>query len=168
MKITKIIENPSQFSGCANSCNKFVSIRYWQTWNYLWYCYEKVPPPRLHPVPFERARGAMPPLSGVPVHNHKGLCLLLPVLEKLRLLIDYWCFFVHGILICVSHTCCTCLLFTLLKWVNGHRLHFALNDFAARTTDISVWTIKAWKASRRHWNKNFHRWRHHVHSTIPL
>ena len=63
--ITKITENHSKFSGCANSCNKFVSGRCWQnmkspmmllskdtsvTVSPFWKVRGAIPPPCLHPL----------------------------------------------------------------------------------------------------------------------
>jgi len=60
----------SEFSGCSNSCINLLQVDLDKPWNYLWYCYEKTPPP---PLPaFWKGRGgngpAMPPFCGVPVH----------------------------------------------------------------------------------------------------
>jgi len=50
-------------------------------WNYVWHCYEKAPPPRLHP--FWKGRGdnppTMPPFSNVPAHIFRHALSLLVV-----------------------------------------------------------------------------------------
>ena len=68
---TEIIENHSEFSGCSNSCNKFVSSRTWRTMKLpvilLW------KRTSASVAPFWKGRGgngpAMPPFSSVPVHT---------------------------------------------------------------------------------------------------
>jgi len=55
---TEIIENHSEFSGCSNSCNKFVSSRTWRTMKLpmILQCKGTSAPV----VPFWKGRGAMP------------------------------------------------------------------------------------------------------------
>ena len=59
----------SEFSGCPKSCMNLFQVDLDKPGNYLWYCYEKTPPP---PLPtFWNGRGGndtMPPSSGVLVH----------------------------------------------------------------------------------------------------
>jgi len=62
--MAEIIENHSEFSGCPNSCNRFVSSRSWQTMKLpmilLW---KGTSAPVAHLV--ERAEGPMPPPSPI-------------------------------------------------------------------------------------------------------
>ena len=64
-KIREIIENHSEFSVWANSCNKLfkLEVDLDKPWNYLWYCYQKAPPPL---PPFWKVRGEVPPPSCLP------------------------------------------------------------------------------------------------------
>jgi len=61
--ITEIIEKHSEFSVWVNSCNKLFKVDLDKSRNYLWYCYQKAPPPL---SPFWKVRREMPPLSRVP------------------------------------------------------------------------------------------------------
>jgi len=69
--ITEIIENYSELSGCPNSCNKLFQVDLDKPWNYLWYCYEKAPPPPLHH--FWKDRGANAPAC---LYSLASLCIL--------------------------------------------------------------------------------------------
>jgi len=64
----KVIENPSQFSGCAKAGINLFPVDFYKPWNELRYCYEKAP---ILPLLLWKDSGGIalviPALFGVPV-----------------------------------------------------------------------------------------------------